>query len=131
MTEIVNLKQIKEALKNIDPIHAVEEGFVTYSQGKVVVPPVGEMIFKRPPGEVHIKYGYITGDEYYVIKIASGFEENIKHNLPTCLGLMLVFKQKTGELACSFSMKVISPTSELLRREQWLPNTSPRRMYGG
>ncbi len=100
MTEIFNLSQIKEALKNIDPIHAVEEGFVAYSQGKVVVPPVGEMIFKRPPGEVHIKYGYITGDEYYVIKIACGFHENIKLNLPTCLGLMLVFRQKTGELAC-------------------------------
>jgi ornithine cyclodeaminase len=100
MTEIFNLSQIKEALKNIDPIQAIEEGFVAYSQGKVVVPPVGEMIFKRPPGDVHIKYGYITGDEYYVIKIASGFHENIKLNLPTCQGLMLVFKQKTGELAC-------------------------------
>ena len=100
MAEIVNLSQIKEALKNIDPIQAIEEGFVAYSQGKVVVPPVGEMIFKRPPGDVHIKYGYITGDEYYVIKIASGFHENIKFNLPTCQGLMLVFKQKTGELAC-------------------------------
>ncbi len=100
MTEIFNLSQIKEALKNIDPIQAIEEGFVAYSQGKVVVPPVGEMIFKRPPGGVHIKYGYIIGDEYYVIKIASGFLENIKLNLPTGLGLMLVFKQKTGELAC-------------------------------
>ncbi len=100
MTEIVNLSQIKEALKNIDPIQAIEEGFVAYSQGKVVVPPVGEMIFERPPGDVHIKYGYITGDEYYVIKIASGFYENIKLNLPTGSGLMLVFNQKTGELAC-------------------------------
>ncbi len=100
MTEIFNLSQIKEALKNIDPIQAIEEGFVAYSQGKVVVPPVGEMIFKHPPGDVHIKYGYITGDEYYVIKIASGFDENIKLSLPTGMGLMLVFKQKTGELAC-------------------------------
>jgi len=100
MTEIVNLSQIKEALKNIDPIQAIEQGFVAYSQGKVVVPPVGEMIFKRPPGDFHIKYGYITSDEYYVIKIASGFHENIKLNLPTCLSLMLVFKQQTGELAC-------------------------------
>jgi len=100
MTEIVNLSQIKEALKNIDPIQAIEEGFVAYSQGKVVVPPVGEMIFERPPGDVHIKYGYITGDEYYVIKIASGFYDNLKLNLPTSMGLMLVFKQKTGELAC-------------------------------
>jgi len=51
MAEIVNLSQIKEALKNIDPIQAIEEGFVAYSQGKVVVPPVGEMMFKRPPGK--------------------------------------------------------------------------------
>jgi ornithine cyclodeaminase len=100
MTQIVSLNQIKESLKAIDPIKAIEEGFVAYSQGKVVVPPVGEMIFERPPGDVHIKYGYIIGDEYYVIKIASGFHDNIKLNLPTCLGLMLVFKQKTGELTC-------------------------------
>lgn len=39
MTEIFNLSQIKEALKNIDPIQAIEEGFFAYSQGKVVVPP--------------------------------------------------------------------------------------------
>jgi hypothetical protein len=31
MTEIVNLSQIKEALKNIDPIQAIEEGFLAYS----------------------------------------------------------------------------------------------------
>ncbi|MBC8357872.1 MAG: ornithine cyclodeaminase family protein [Candidatus Aminicenantes bacterium] len=100
MTKIFNLSQIKEALKNIDPIQAIEKGFIAYSQGKVVVPPVGEMIFKHPPGDVHIKYGYIIGDEYYVIKIASGFYENIKSNLLTSSGLMLVFKQKTGEVAC-------------------------------
>jgi ornithine cyclodeaminase len=47
---------------------------------------------------VHIKYGAISGDEYFVIKIASGFYDNIKLNLPTFNGLMLVFSQKTGEL---------------------------------
>lgn len=100
MTDIFNLDQIKEALINIDSIKAIEDGFVEYSQGKVVVPPVGEMLFKYPPGDVHIKYGYIIGDDYYVIKIASGFYENVKLGLPTGSGLMLVFKQKTGELAC-------------------------------
>jgi ornithine cyclodeaminase len=47
---------------------------------------------------VHIKYGYITGDDYYVIKIASGFFENPKLDLPSSNGLMLVFSQKTGTL---------------------------------
>ena len=90
MAKVFNLSQIKEVLKNIDPIQAIEEGFVAYSQGKVVVPPIGEMLFESPPGDVHIKYGYIIANEYYVIKIASGFYENIKLNLPTNNGLMSV-----------------------------------------
>jgi len=100
MTEIYNLDQIKKALEGLDPIRDIEEGFVAYSQGKVVVPPVAELTFEEPPGDVHIKYGYIKADEYYVIKIASGFPENIKLNLSTNSGLMLVFNQNTGALDC-------------------------------
>ena len=100
MTAIYNLDQIKEALVGLDPIRDIEEGFVAYSQGKVVVPPVGELIFEDPPGDVHLKYGYIKGDDYYVIKIAGGFPENIRSGLSTNTGLMLVFNQKTGALDC-------------------------------
>ena len=46
MTKIVGLKEIKQILETIDPIPLIEEGFVAYSQGKVVVPPVGELIFE-------------------------------------------------------------------------------------
>jgi len=95
-----DLNQIKKALETIDPIQSIEEGFVAYSEGKVVVPPVGEMIFENPPGDVHIKYGYIRDDDYYVIKIASGFYDNVKLGLPTTKGMMLVFNQKTGEPLC-------------------------------
>jgi len=100
MTEIYNLDQIKKALEGLDPIRDIEEGFIAYSQGKVVVPPVGELIFDDPPADVHIKYGYIKGDEYYVIKIAGGFPDNKILNLSTNTGLMLVFSQKTGALVC-------------------------------
>ncbi len=96
---IFNLDQIKKVLPELDPIQAIEEGFVAYSQGKVVVPPVGELIFEDPPGDCHIKYGFIKEDEFYVIKIASGSYENIHKNIPTTNGLMLIFKQTTGELA--------------------------------
>ena len=99
MTEIFDLAQIQEAVKEIDLVKAMEEGFIAYSQGKVVVPPVGELVFDDPPGDAHIKYGYIVGDEYFVIKIATGSYENYKLNLPTTSGLMLLFKQKTGQLA--------------------------------
>jgi len=96
--KVIGIDQIKEALQSIDIIPAIEAGFVAYSEGKAVVPPVGELIFHDPPGDVHIKYGYLAGDAYYVIKIASGFYENPKLNLPSSNGLMLLFSQKTGEL---------------------------------
>ena len=63
-----------------------------------MVPPVGELIFQDPPGDTHIKYGYIQGDDYFVIKIASGFYQNVKLDLPSSSGLMLMFSQKTGIL---------------------------------
>jgi len=101
MSKIYNLAQIKEVLKSLQPIQAIEEGFVAYSQGKAVIPPVGEMLFKDPPGDVHIKYGYLLDDDYYVIKIASGFFEGPTSSRYTSDGLILLFKKGTGELACA------------------------------
>ena len=98
MTRIINRTEINEILESINPIKIVEEGFVAYSQGKVTVPPVGEMIFNEPPGECHIKYGFIKNDDYFVIKVATGFYDNPKLNLPAFDGLMLLFSQKTGQL---------------------------------
>lgn len=100
MPKVYTLDQIREVLTTLDPVQSIEKGFVAYSQGKTMIPPVGELIFKEPPGETHIKYGYIIGDEYYVVKIASGFYENYKLDLPNYDGMMLVFSQKTGHLLC-------------------------------
>lgn len=98
---ILTLDQINEILKDIKPVEiidAIQQGFIEYSNGNVVVPPVGEMLFNNPPGEVHIKYGYISDDDSYVIKIASGFYENKHLGLSPNSGLMLMLNQKTGIL---------------------------------
>jgi len=96
--KVLNLAQIKERLKDIDLLSIIEEGFALYSQEKTVVPPVAELLLPEQNGEVHIKYGYVKNDDYYVIKIASGFADNAKYGLPNNNGLMLVFSQKTGEV---------------------------------
>ncbi len=98
MAKIIDLNKIKAALESVDVITAMQKGFIQYSNGNTVVPPVGELLFDNPPGDVHIKYGYIKGDDYYVIKIASGFYENQKLGIPSGQGLMLLFNQKTGAL---------------------------------
>ena len=97
MATIISLEAIKTIVGKLDVVSAMEEGFIQYSSGNAVVPPVGELILDDPRGEVHIKYGYIKNDAYYVIKIASGFYGNVNLGLPTGQGMMLLFSQQTGQ----------------------------------
>lgn len=99
MSTTITLDQIRATLPKIGLLPLIEQGFVEHSKGRVVVPPVGEMLFEDPPGDVHIKYGFIKGGDYYVIKVASGFYRNPAAGLPSSQGLMLLFDQKTGVLA--------------------------------
>jgi len=96
MAEIIKLKQILSLLENIDVLSQIEDGFVQYSKGNSVVPPVAELLFDNPAGEAHIKYGYIKNEPFYCIKIASGFYGNNKLGISSSQGLMLLFSQHTG-----------------------------------
>jgi ornithine cyclodeaminase len=98
VTTVLKLDEIKRLIDIPQLIREIEAGFVLYSEGRVTVPPVGFLHFDEPPGDVHIKYGFVTGDEYYVLKMASGFYNNPELGLPASDGLLLVFSQKTGEL---------------------------------
>lgn len=98
MTTVLQLDEIKRLIDVPQLIREIEAGFVLYSEGQVIVPPVGFLHFDKPPGDVHIKYGFVSGDEYYVLKMASGFYNNRELGLPISDGLLLVFSQKTGEL---------------------------------
>jgi ornithine cyclodeaminase len=94
----ITLAEIREALQGVDLVPGMESAFVAYSTGKAVVPPVGELLLPDAQADVHIKYGYIVGEPYYVIKVASGFYGNPERGLPSSNGLMLVFSRTTGEL---------------------------------
>ena len=101
MTKIVDrptIEKIIAAANSESLIRNIEQAFEFYSSGKAVVPPVGTLSFDSPPGDVHIKYGYVKGEQHYVIKIASGFYDNAKLGLPGGNGLNLVFNQKSGVL---------------------------------
>lgn len=94
--KIIPRDQIETVLPSLELLPALERAFDAYSDGRAVIPPVGELLLER--GEVHIKYGYLREDDYYVIKIASGFYRNGELGLPSGNGLMLLFRQHTGEL---------------------------------
>lgn len=97
MAVVINRDEIVSIVESVDLVAEMEKGFIEYSKGNCVVPPVGELLFDKHNGETHIKYGYIKDNDYYVIKVASGFYNNTDLGIPTSQGLMLVFNQKTGQ----------------------------------
>jgi ornithine cyclodeaminase len=94
--------QIEPVLKATDVIAAMERAFVAYSRGEAVVPPVGQLDFSAPPGDCHIKYGYLKGGTTFTVKIATGFWENPQRGLASSNGVVLVFSSVTGELQTIF-----------------------------
>lgn len=96
MTRVYSLREIEKALPHIDVVSEIEKGFAAYSRGEVTVPPVGELLFPENRGEMHVKCGAVTGDDVFVVKIATGFFDNAKRGLPPFGGCMLVLSQQTG-----------------------------------
>ena len=93
---VLDWKKISSLLDQIEIHEPMKQAFIEYSNGNAEIPPVGELLFEKPPGEVHIKYGYIKGGSFYVIKIASGFSENNQLGIKSGQGMMLLFDIVTG-----------------------------------
>jgi ornithine cyclodeaminase len=95
---IFTRQQIEQVVDVPDLMASIEEGLILASKGQVKLAPVSMLGFENPLGEVHIKSGYIIGDDHYVIKIASGFPANSQLGLSSTQGCMLIFSAKTGAL---------------------------------
>jgi ornithine cyclodeaminase len=90
--------EIKELLSLEETIAAVEKSFAAFNSGKAILPGVINLDIPENQGEVHVKAAYMSGEDNYVIKIASGFYLNPARGLPVGDGLMLVFSATTGSL---------------------------------
>ena len=95
---VVSAEACERAVNVPELIEEIAQGFVAYTAGRVVVPPVGYLGFTEPTGDVHLKYGYVKGGDVFVIKVAAGFPQNSALGLPTGDGCMLVFSSHTGFL---------------------------------
>jgi ornithine cyclodeaminase len=102
MAAVFTRSQLEPIIRPGDVIAAMERAFVAYSRGEAVVPAVGHLDFEHPPGDCHIKYGYLKGGKTFTVKIATGFWENPKRGLASGNGVVLVFSSDTGELLTLF-----------------------------
>jgi ornithine cyclodeaminase len=98
MISIYARAQLEQVIEPNELIAAVRQGFIAYSQNRVVVPPVGELLFEDPVGDCHIKYGYIKGDDTFTVKVATGFSGNVDLGIPASNGIVLLFSCRTGAL---------------------------------
>jgi ornithine cyclodeaminase len=94
--------QIAQVIRPEEVIAAMERAFAAYSNGEAVIPPVGQLDFEDPPGDCHIKYGYLKQGSTFTIKIATGFWKNPERGLASSNGVVLVFSSETGELLTIF-----------------------------
>ena len=95
---VVSAEVCERAVLVPELIEEIAAGFIAYTAGNVVVPPVGYLGFTEPTGDVHLKYGYVKRGDVFVIKVAAGFPLNSARGLPTGDGCMLVFSSHTGVL---------------------------------
>jgi ornithine cyclodeaminase len=96
--KVVNVAEILAALDEDAAIAAVETGFKRYSAGLTQVSAVLHLGFDEPPGDCHVKAAAVTGDEVFVVKLATSFYRNPELNLPSSNGFMAVMSARTGEI---------------------------------
>lgn len=94
---IVELPEILDALDEDAALAAVEDGFRSLHRGGVQLAEVAHLNFEDPPGDCHVKGGYIAGDDVFVFKFATSFYRNPEQGLSSSNGCMIVVSAKTGE----------------------------------
>ncbi|MGL3104457.1 cyclodeaminase [Bradyrhizobium sp. BR 1432] len=77
-------------------VRCVEDAFCALSTKPVEMPPILRLNILDHHGEVDVKTAYILGDDYFAVKIGSGFFENPKMGLPSASGMIALFCSKTG-----------------------------------
>lgn len=90
-------EEIRELIRvNDEAIGAVEEAFTALSEGKVRQPPVLRVDIPEHRGELDVKTAVIQGEEYFAVKMSSGFFDNPKWGLPSLSGMMILFSTRPG-----------------------------------
>jgi ectoine utilization protein EutC len=74
----------------------VRDAFLSFAEGRAVVPaPMGFQV-PEVEGEIHVKGAYLPGFPYFAVKAATGFYRNREMGLPPLGGLVMVFDATTG-----------------------------------
>ncbi len=94
--EIVGIDRLRPHLDKAKVLEAVRGALILQAAGQVQSPPPGQLLFKKPHGDCHIKFGHVADAPTFAIKIATGFYDNPMLGLPVNYGLILIMDAATG-----------------------------------
>lgn len=95
---ILDRSKIEQLVDFERSFDAISSAYCAASSGEVNLPPVGHITFPDHSGDCHIKYGHVKGDEFFVIKVATGFPNLGKNDLPNGNGILLILSAQTGQV---------------------------------
>lgn len=80
-------------------MEAAAQGLTALSEGRVTEPPALRLDIKDHNGGMDTQAVYISGVPFFAVRMSSRFPENIKNNMPSLGGLLVLFDAETGQLA--------------------------------
>ena len=94
--KILHLPEIRELYRADEALEFVRAGFIAFTQGRVVQPPVQHFDFLARNGDCCIKSACVDGDDLFVVKASSNFYGNPAKGLESAQGLNMAFSTLTG-----------------------------------
>lgn len=98
---LLTKNEVGKLINMKDTIEAVRKAFMAFNKGLVSQPPIVSVEIPEFKGEVDVKAGYFSEEEFICVKTASGFFDNPKlYGLPSGMALISLFDSKTGFPVC-------------------------------
>ncbi|WP_397600125.1 ornithine cyclodeaminase family protein [Silvanigrella sp.] len=94
--KIISLEEIKNCFDFKKIILEIEKSFIEYSNNNISSLPISHYQFEDKKADIHIKSGMMKSDNYFFIKIASGFYDNSKYSISNSQGAIVVINANTG-----------------------------------
>ncbi|MET9343941.1 hypothetical protein [Nonomuraea sp. NPDC003804] len=95
---VLGLEALEAAARPATVLDTVRAALIAHTEGRTTVPAPLHLDFPEAEGDCHVKAGWITGADDFVVKIISGFYRNPDRGLPTNHGLVCVVSAHTGEV---------------------------------
>ena len=100
-TLLLNRTEVGELIDLDDVLIAVENGYRSFSKGKVIQPDFMHMVRPNTNAGFDFKCGMDLGSNYISMKCSSGgYDDNPKLGLPTGINSVLLYEADTSALKC-------------------------------